>query len=298
MNLEQLEFIVEVARAGTLTQAAHNKHMTVAGISRSISFLEKELGVRIFNRSRTGAVPTPEGQMILGKAAVILSGVHQLQAEATSYGKLQNARLRVATIPGPVSLLVDTLTELKKDFPGIRLEMIEKGTKEIIEDVRHNRVDIGFILFPDTILEKNACLHAEPLVEGRMVVGVSRHSALASAKSLSLNQLADHQLVLYHDEYIARFIATLGDSVNVLFTSNNIDAIMKAVREGIAVTLGTDYTFYGNPDYENGDIVMVNAELPGERPSYLWCVHPKEQPYSQAAHLFVNRLKMQLKRRR
>jgi len=85
MNLEQLEYIVDVAKTKSLTKTAQNAHVTLSAVSQSISLLESELGVVLFNRSRgVGAVPTPEGQSIIGRAAEILTKLEALRTQANS----------------------------------------------------------------------------------------------------------------------------------------------------------------------------------------------------------------------
>jgi DNA-binding transcriptional LysR family regulator len=293
MNIEQLKFIAAVARYGTLTAAAGHLHMTVAGISRSISQLETELGVRIFSRSRSGALPTREGEMIIAKALSILSQIQELKTEANLYQQLHNAKLKIATIPGPISLLVSVLTGLKKEFPELRLEITEKGTNEILEDVRQNRMDIGFVLLPD-LKQVPEGLSVERLKEDKVVIGMSRQSPLASSRQLTVEDLKGQRLALYPDDYISQIVAELGDAVEVLFTSNNIDAIVRALLENWAVTVATHYSVRGNRYFEQGEMVAIPLQRPGRDRFYLCAVQSKDQAESRISKMFVNRLKMNL----
>ncbi|MVP01840.1 LysR family transcriptional regulator [Paenibacillus lutrae] len=290
MNLEQLTYIVEVARCGSFTKAAQNCHITVTGISRSVSFLEQELGIRIFSRSRSGTVVTTEGNMIITKARGILNQIHELKSEAESYSEINHSKIRIATIPGPISLLIHVLIGLRKEFPRIQLEISEHGTDAVLEQVRMNISDIGFVLLNEDNLPRNEGLVFERLVKGNIVLGVSAHSPLASLPSVSLDNLAGLPFVLYNDPYIIDFIKDLNDSVDVLFTSNNIEAILKAVKEDMAVTLGPDYSFRANTMYENGDVITLPLEMPSRKISYLWSVTSKENQSSKAAGIFVNRV--------
>ena len=52
MNYEKLRYIVEVATSGSIKQASKNLYVTESAISQSISSIEKEIGVKIFTRSR------------------------------------------------------------------------------------------------------------------------------------------------------------------------------------------------------------------------------------------------------
>ncbi|WP_113927598.1 LysR family transcriptional regulator [Bacillus sp. P14.5] len=62
MNIEQIKYILEVSKEGSITKAAERLHLSPSALSQSITQLEKELGVTIFSRSRKGTTPTSEGK--------------------------------------------------------------------------------------------------------------------------------------------------------------------------------------------------------------------------------------------
>src|SRR4051794_3065183 len=122
MNLEQCENIVEVAKIGSLTKAAQNRHITLSAISQSITLLEAELGVTLFTRSRgLRAIPTAEGQAIIAKANEVLMKVSELKTEAQIFSNTLSGHLRIATIPGPMHLLVKVIAGFKEDFPNVKI---------------------------------------------------------------------------------------------------------------------------------------------------------------------------------
>lgn len=73
MNLQYLRYAVEVARTGSISQAAENLFMSQPSLSKSIHELESSLGVQLFKRTSRGVCPTPEGEDLLLLARSILS---------------------------------------------------------------------------------------------------------------------------------------------------------------------------------------------------------------------------------
>lgn len=71
MTIQQLQYILEVRQAGSITQAAKNLFVTQSSVSCAIAALEKELGVHIFQRSWQGVIPTEEGRKVLEHAQSI-----------------------------------------------------------------------------------------------------------------------------------------------------------------------------------------------------------------------------------
>ena len=106
MTMQQLEYILEVNRTGSITQAAKNLFVTQSGISSAISALEDELGFSVFSRNWKGAVPTQRGLRVLEHAARICehrdlmlgeetSGISPVRIETSLYAPLSRAFVRL-----------------------------------------------------------------------------------------------------------------------------------------------------------------------------------------------------------
>ncbi|MFD1175683.1 LysR family transcriptional regulator [Paenibacillus puldeungensis] len=295
MNLEQLEYIVDVARTRSLTKTSQNAHVTLSAVSQSISLLESELGLILFTRSRgVGAIPTPEGQIIISRAAEILTKINELRVEAKSYSDILTGELLIATIPGPMHLLMEIIASFKKEFPGVKIRMFEHGPKEILDELHNHSIDIGFVAMSEKLADQNKGLHFEKVFKGKMVVGVPRNSVLALEKTIRPEQLSGYSLVLYDDEHIREYIknglSKFGEP-DILFISNNVQAIQNAVKEGLALTVGLDYSFEIG---EHADIVPIELELPEYQPVYYGWVSPKGKLASPITKRFIHRLQFDL----
>ncbi|WRS26442.1 LysR family transcriptional regulator [Oscillospiraceae bacterium MB08-C2-2] len=80
MKLEHLEYAIEIAKTGSITQAAENLFMMQPNLSKAIQELEESVGLKIFSRNRIGTFPTPEGEAFLKYATDILEQVYSLEA--------------------------------------------------------------------------------------------------------------------------------------------------------------------------------------------------------------------------
>ena len=299
MNIEQLHYICEVASKGSLSSAARSSNITLSAISQSITALEAELGVPLFSRSRgSGATLTPEGSSIVKKAAEILQLVDDLKNEAQAYSDTISGDLRIATIPGPMHLLVKTIANFKADYPLVNIELYEKGPKEILEDLIRDNADIGLIILNDTTVKYSRDLIFNSLLEGRMMAGVSKNSPVAAIGRISPELLREQQIALYDDEFIIRYLeefTAVHGPVQILFKSNNTEAIQKAVADNIAITVGLDYSIRNHRDYLDKKSVLVDLDLPeGRIVQYGWV--RKERNFSTISKLFLNRLEAEAKK--
>ncbi|MEW4369046.1 LysR family transcriptional regulator [Paenibacillus kandeliae] len=291
MNIEQMHYIAEVARTGSLTRAAENCHITVTGVSRAITLFEKELGTRLFIRSRSGTMTTPEGENIIAKITTILNQIEELKRESSSYQELNNSRLRIASIPGPISLLIESISDMKREFPGSRFEIIENNTQTVLESVHHGESDIGLVLLSEQSIPQYDHLQFEALAEDRLILVCHQESALADQSMVILNDLSDIPLVLYNDPNILTLVRQLAPNSDILFKSNNVDALLRAVRANLAVTIGTLHSLHAYGTSFHKEMVTIPLQLPDRGDSYLWSVRSTDYPVSRSSDLFIRRFK-------
>ncbi|GIP40503.1 transcriptional regulator [Paenibacillus sp. J31TS4] len=294
MHLEQLECIVEVAKTGSLTGAASNLNITLSAVSQSISGLESELGVVLFTRSRQGSTPTVEGRRIIRRAIEVVSKLQELRDEAAAVTNTQSGEIRLASIPGPLSVVLESLMAFKHDYPNIRIEILEDGTQEILEGIRHNRIDLGLTVLTEEQADRLEGLIFGKLMEVRLVVAVNRQSPLRFHHTVAPEELAALPLVLYKDESVSAYLKQLEEKagpMNVLFSTNHTETIRRAVLEGLAATVGLDFSFRG----AGSDLVTLPLAAPGPiPPRYLGWLRSADKHFSNASRLLIDKVRYEL----
>lgn len=88
MTFQQLQYLVEARKAGSISQAAKNLFLTPSSISVAITNLEQELGYPIFVRTTQGLIPTAEGEKVLRYAGRILDNYRLLDDILPSQGNI------------------------------------------------------------------------------------------------------------------------------------------------------------------------------------------------------------------
>lgn len=79
MTLAQLKYVVTVAKAGTMTEAAKELFISQPSLTKSIKELEKEMHVRIFDRTNKGIVVSKDGEEFLAYARQVLEQAELLE---------------------------------------------------------------------------------------------------------------------------------------------------------------------------------------------------------------------------
>ena len=99
MRLEQLYYIVEIADTGSFTASSERLFVSQPSISQSVNALEKELDVAIFKRSRSGAIPTEAGKLIIEHARAILNEINEIKSLSVQNDAELKGFLNVAAVP-------------------------------------------------------------------------------------------------------------------------------------------------------------------------------------------------------
>lgn len=262
MNLEQLKYIVEVAKYNSLSIAAQNLHVTQSTISQAITHLEKELGVKILKRSRGhGAVPTDEGREILKLSYELLKKLEEINEKANLINSADVGELRISSLPGLMTFLVKAIAAFRVDYPHVRLKIAEKSGSNAIETVRQHKTDIGLITYsPDWNINIEGLVF-ETLIEGKQKVYVSKHSPLAFLGTITPQEIVDQTLVTYNGEFMQYFVQDFFNKnkpMKTLFISDNIDGVGQAIIEGLAITFAPDFVMKNYPLVINGDIIPID----------------------------------------
>ncbi len=146
MTFQQLTYVVEISKCGSINKAAGKLFLSQSGISTAIRELEEELGIQFFVRSNRGVEFTPDGQEFLSYAASLLE---QKQWIETRYGEARNAapatRLSISSQRYPFT--EDAFLELLQAPEANRYQFSirEVDMDVVIDDVYDHRADIGVI---------------------------------------------------------------------------------------------------------------------------------------------------------
>ncbi|MBU8918347.1 LysR family transcriptional regulator [Bacillus sp. FJAT-29953] len=261
MQIEQLEFIVSVAKYQSFSKTAEKLHISQSAISQSVKKLEDEFGIELFHRVRTGVIPTEKGKQIIEHAQGVLDKFSLLKDKISDLRFTEKRELKIGIVSGLyLPFLPTLLSELKSEFPELIISFTEKSSMEIAESIINKELDIGVIPIYENTLKKEEKIDFEVLMEIKMLVYMSNDSPLAQLHYVTPEHLANQTFVAFNGEftnwYYENYIKRNG-KIEVLFTSNNNETIREAIRKGIAITIDTGMELINNPFVKSGEIVSI-----------------------------------------
>lgn len=201
MNIQHLRYAIEVAKTGSITQAAENLFMGQPNLSKAIRELETSLNIRLFRRSSRGVIPTPEGEEFLQYARGIITQVDKVES---LYRPDRSSQVRFALCAMP-SLYVSELfsrfcTRVTESYPDakLRLSLKEMPRLSVIESVADGTCDAG--LFRCRLDEEVAIISLLSRKEldykvvdfYHYVLLISKYHPLASVQNITRDMLAPY----------------------------------------------------------------------------------------------------------
>ncbi len=144
MKLRQVRALLAINETGSIRMAARMLNVTQPALSKSISELEKELGIPLLNRSSSGATITSWGRSILERCRTIDTEMQSIGEDAALLRENWSGRLRIGIISVVAGdEIVDALRSLRERFPGIQISINELRPQTVPQFVRDGIIDIG-----------------------------------------------------------------------------------------------------------------------------------------------------------
>ncbi len=149
MELRTLRYFLAVAREENMTEAANVLHVTQPTLSRQIAELERELGVTLFDRTNRACVLTGDGMRLRQRAEEILSLVEQTESELADADGALSGTVRIgAGETQAMRLVLATFAELRRDHPGVTVELYTGNADAVEERLERGLLDFGLLIEP------------------------------------------------------------------------------------------------------------------------------------------------------
>lgn len=241
MTLTQLSYIVAVDKYRHFATAAQKIYITQPTLSMQIQKLEDELGVLIFDRSKSPVIPTAMGEQIIEEAKVILSGAKHIEDMVAVQGETLKGTFRIGIIPTIAPYLVPLfLKPFMEKHPEVELIFEEALTTEVLKGLNEDYLDVGIIATPtdQNIFEKD--LFLEPFMGY-----VSIDHELAKKDKITIDDLYQEDLWLLNEGHCFRdqtikLCKKNNEKLNkspIIFESGNLETLKRLVEQDFGVTL-------------------------------------------------------------
>lgn len=288
MELRVLRYFLTVVREESINRAAEVLHITQPTLSRQLSQLEEETGVKLFHRGARKITLTNEGILLRRRAEEILSLADRTKRELTEQEELVEGRIVIGCGElAAMQVLSEAIEAFHKKYPLVSYDIFTATADLVKEQMEKGLVDIGVLLEP-VDMEKFDFIRLAG--RERWVVLMRPDDPLAKKEAIGARDLKNMPLILPMRTNVQNELSNwLGDSfqsAKVLFTSNLCTNGALMVQRGLAYSIVIE-----------GAVPFWDKEKIAYRPLYpeltansvlAW---KKQQPFTLAADRLIEHLK-------
>jgi DNA-binding transcriptional LysR family regulator len=236
-DLVTLSLFVAVARAGSITRGAHQSNLALAAASKRISDLESHLGTSLLYRHANGVTLTEAGNACFQHALGIIQDVERMSGVMSDYAAGVRGQVRIwANTSAITQFLPDDLNAFIRSHTGIRIDIEERNSGDVVTGVRENRTDIG--IFADPTPAQG--IEVFDYRKQKLGLVVPQEHPLANHDSVSFAEALDYDFVSLSEatsltERLYAECSRLQKSLQLRTQVRSFDAVCRMVKAGMGV---------------------------------------------------------------
>lgn len=260
MNINQLKYVLAVAASSSMREASTKLYVSQPALSASIRELEEEIGILLFERTNKGISLTDAGREFLSYAKKVAQQYEILEERYLSRDS-DKERFSVSTQHYNFAIKAFTNVIRKTNPDKFIFSIHETKTKEVLEDVRNLKSEVGIVSFSgfnEALIKKilrDYQLDFTPLMRRETYVYVWKNHPFAEKNEISIDEMLDYPCVSFDQSDDSNFYLTEEAMADYTFhkmiksddraTSMEIIAELNAYSIGSGMLTGADVILQG-----------------------------------------------------
>jgi molybdate transport repressor ModE-like protein len=294
LDLKRLRVLAEVARRGSFSAAADALYLSQSAVSQQVANLEREVGMPLLERTRSGPKLTSAGRTLVTHAEAAIARLEEAEHELAAIAGLEGGELRIASFPSAsVTLLTEALAEFNDRYPNVRLSVTEAEPEDSLPLLRAAETDLAIVFDYPMLPAKDADRDLERvlLLTESMYLALPRDHPAASAEVVRLADLADTPWLSgicpsSCGEIVKLACRAAGFDPRIAFESDEYQVLQGYVAAGLGVTFLPDLAL---PTLHDELVVRpTEPEAPQRR---VWAATRAKGARSQATDAMVGILR-------
>jgi DNA-binding transcriptional LysR family regulator len=275
MDLNKLRYFQQIARMKSFTRAATELHVAQPALSKQMAKLEKEFGVKLFNRIGRKTELTDAGRILFYHINRTLDQFDRAKAEIRENSRLGRGELRLGSLNSISDYILPTiLTNFVGQYPNIDV-LLETGSLDTLTaQVLENKLEAAIVALPVI----HSRLHTEIFFEEEFVLAVPVGHPWAKEEFIDLQQLDDKPLIIPPFRTWSRnFVGLVFEQHNIHFSIRaeigSYPIIKQMISQGVEVGLVPEIVMEEPPP----GTVMVRIKNRPLKRQIAWAYHEKRE---------------------
>ena len=281
MTLTELRYIVTLAQSQHFGKAAELCNVSQPTLSIAVKKLEGELGVNLFERSKSNVRPTPIGQQIIHQSQRVLEEAAAIKDIAKSGSNQLSTPLHIGAIftIGPY-LFPYFISPLQKTTPDMHLVIEEGYTRSLRKRLKSGEVDVILVSLPFSEPD----IVVQPLYEEAFVVLLPKDHALASQTAIKKSDLDNENILMMGEghcfrDQVTEILPNINQnrsseaSIRTMTEGSSLETLCHMVSSGLGITVLPNSAAIGAVDRSDGLVIKPFAEIsPSRTTAIAWRV--------------------------
>jgi DNA-binding transcriptional LysR family regulator len=244
MDLRALACFVAVAERCHFGRAAEYLHMTQPQVSRLVAALEKDLALRLFDRSSRTVRMTAFGRAFLPEAQAVLAAAEQARRVAERNARVGAGMMAIGTLSSLpfTAVLPRIVRSVLRSWPDLRFTFHELSTHQQVEALMDKRLDIGFVRLPVRDLPR--ALAATEILSEPLMLALPQEHPLANLPTVPVTKLKGEPFVGYSEDLrgglpdVVRVLCEhAGFAPRVVQETTRVPVAVSCVAAGLGIAL-------------------------------------------------------------
>jgi LysR family nitrogen assimilation transcriptional regulator len=235
MRTRQLEYFIRVCELGSLTKAAQVLNIAQPALGLQLAALDRELGVRLLERSTAGTQPTAAGLLFLGEAKAMLARLADMKRQLHEMAANQVQTLTLGMTPSLMALLASRLVErIAAVAPRITLTFLEQLSGGLLEGVHARHLELALLYDAP----ESSFYTLEPQLRETLYLVARPGTPLDRAGPIAMEELGNVDFVLPSEgdllrETLEQALRTAHVPFHAAHSINSMPAIKAIVERGL-----------------------------------------------------------------
>ncbi|SAK67041.1 LysR family transcriptional regulator [Caballeronia ptereochthonis] len=242
METRNLKYFLAVVDAGSVTRAAEVLDIAQPALSQALSRMERDLGVKLFERTRRGAQLTPAGEAIVEDVRLSVARIDAASHRAREIGAQRGGRLTIGFASAALfNLLPRAIAALRAEVPNVELMLKEMSNAEQASALEKGTIDIGLLHTPVAV---GGRMREKLIARERLLAVLPLSFALGDDGKVGLKDLSDAGLVWFPGDQLPVVRAGIlsafrkaGCEANVVQDANRSLTVLACVAAGCGASL-------------------------------------------------------------
>ena len=242
METRNLKYFLAVVDAGSVTRAAEVLDIAQPALSQALSRMERDLGVKLFERTRRGAQLTPAGEAIVEDVRLSVARIDAASHRAREIGAQRGGRLTVGFASAALfNLLPRAIAALRDEVPNVELTLREMSNAEQASALEKGAIDIGLLHTPVAV---GGRMREKLIVRERLLAVLPLSFPLGDDGKVGLKDLSAAGLVWFPGDQLPVVRAGIlsafrqaGCEANVVQDANRSLTVLACVAAGCGASL-------------------------------------------------------------